>query len=100
MKRIVAGMACSFLLITNLYAADSVAQREAARISQDVGRYQLFQGQYTIYDLKRGGQSTTTIFLIDTATGLVRRYINKIDDDGKNIEAWVPTDLPIADKKK
>ena len=100
MKRMVAVMACSFLMITNLYAADSVAQREAAKISQDVGRYQLFQGQYTIYDLKRGASTTSTVFLIDSATGVVRRYFSKIDDDGKNVEGWVTTDISFADKKK
>lgn len=88
------------LSASSLFAAETVTHKETARIGQDVGRYQLFQGQYTIYDLKRGGQSTTTIFLIDTATGLVKRYINKIDEDGKNIEAWVPTDSPMTDKKK
>jgi hypothetical protein len=100
MKRIVAGMAVGLLLASNLYANEASGQKEAARISQDIGRYRLFQGQYTVYDLKRGGQSTTTLFLIDTATGQVRRYVNKIDEDGKYIEAWVPTDYSVSDKKK
>ncbi|HEY4744416.1 MAG TPA: hypothetical protein VIH45_07135 [Desulfuromonadaceae bacterium] len=100
MKRISAAMMCSLLTASTLYASDPPSQREAARIAQEIGRYQLFQGQYTVYDLKRGGQSTTTLFLIDTATGQVRRYVNKIDEDGRYIEAWVPTDTAGADKKK
>ena len=60
----------------------------------DLGRYQLFQGTYTAFDLKR--QETYThqgIFLIDTKTGKVSRYLNKIDPQGKYIETWMPTDL-------
>ncbi len=99
MKRIIAGMAAVLALGSSVHAADP-AGREAARIAQEVGRYQLFQGQYTVYDLKRGGQATTTLFLIDTATGQVRRYVNKIDEDGKYIETWVPIEIPPPDKKR
>ena len=61
----------------------------------DSGRYQLFQGSYTSIDLKRQQTSTHTgIFLIDTRTGKVRRYLNKIDEQGKYIETWVSTELP------
>ncbi len=59
----------------------------------DVGRYQLFQGTYTSIDIKR--QQTSThggVFLIDTKTGQVKRYLNKIDADGKYIETWTPTE--------
>lgn len=67
--------------------------------SDDNGRYQLFQGTYTAVDLKR--QETLiqqAVFLLDTRTGQVKRYVNKIDTDGKYIEAWLPTDLPIEKK--
>ncbi len=101
MKRIVAGMACSLLLASSLYASESAGQREAARIAQEIGRYQLFQGQYTTYDLKRQQTSSANaVFLIDTATGQVKRYVNKIDEDGKYIESWVTTDISISEKKK
>ncbi len=101
MKRIVAGMACSLLLASSLHASESAGQREAARIAQEIGRYQLFQGQYTTYDLKRQQTSTANaVFLIDTATGQVKRYVNKIDEDGKYIESWVTTDISISEKKK
>ena len=101
MKRIIAGMACSLVLVSNLYANEPLSQRELARITQEIGRYQLFQGLYTTYDLKRQQTSTANaVFLIDTATGQVKRYVNKIDEDGKYIESWVPTDFAPADKKK
>lgn len=101
MKRIMAGMALSILVASTLYAGESTTQREAARIAQEIGRYQLFQGQYTTYDLKRQQTSTANaVFLVDTATGLVKRYVNKIDEDGKYIESWVSTDVSVAEKKK
>ena len=59
----------------------------------EVGRYQLFQGTYTSIDLKR--QQTAThagVFLIDTKTGEVKRYLNKIDEQGTYIETWMPTE--------
>ena len=67
----------------------------------DVGRYQLFQGTYTAFDLKRQETSTQqAIFLIDTKTGRVTRYVNKIDQQGKYIETWLPTDLPTEPTEK
>lgn len=59
----------------------------------EVGRYQLFQGTYTSIDLKRQQTSTHAgVFLIDTRTGQVKRYLNKIDAEGKYIETWAPTE--------
>lgn len=60
----------------------------------DDGRYQLFQGSYTSIDLKRQQTATFSgIFLIDTRSGKVRRYLNKIDEQGRYIETWVPTEM-------
>ncbi len=65
----------------------------------DNGRYQLFQGTYTAFDLKRQETySQQAVFLIDTRTGQVKRYVNKIDTEGKYIEMWVSTDLPVEKK--
>lgn len=59
----------------------------------EIGRYQLFQGTYTSIDIKRQQTSTHAgIFLLDTKTGQVRRYLNKIDVEGKYIETWAPTE--------
>ncbi len=59
----------------------------------EIGRYQLFQGTYTSFDLKRQQTSTQSgIFLLDTRTGQVKRYLNKIDEEGRYIETWVPTE--------
>jgi S-adenosylmethionine hydrolase len=90
----------TFMAVSTVCAAETASQKEVVRITQEIGRYQLFQGQYTVYDLKRGGQSTTTLFLIDTATGQVRRYVNKVDEDGRYIETWVSTDSSVSEKKK
>jgi len=57
-------------------------------------RFQLFQGNYISIDLKRQQTSSHAgIFLIDTKTGTVKRYLNKIDEPGRYIETWLPTDL-------
>lgn len=61
--------------------------------ARDIGRYQLFQGTYTSFDLKRQQTATQSgVFLLDTATGQVKRYLNKIDEEGRYTESWVPTD--------
>jgi hypothetical protein len=90
----------TFMTASTLCAAETAVQKEASRITQEIGRYQLFQGQYTVYDLKRGGQALTTLFLIDTATGQVKRYVHKVEEDGRYTEIWVSTDSPVSEKKK
>lgn len=88
-----------FMLVTSLIivlAGSNVYDESAVRENSDpdIGRYQLFQGTYTSIDLKRQQTSThTSIFLIDTRTGKVKRYLNKIDEEGKYIEMWVPTEI-------
>ena len=83
-----------FLMIMGLVLAGWVLAKPAsARDLEEVGRYQLFQGSYTSIDLKR--QQTAThagVFLIDTKTGKVKRYLNKIDEQGNYIETWVTTE--------
>ncbi|HEY5512474.1 MAG TPA: hypothetical protein VIK40_02415 [Geomonas sp.] len=79
------------------FAEVSGARKEAP--SADNGRYQLFQGTYTAFDLKRQEALTQqAVFLIDTRTGQVKRYVNKIDTEGKYLESWFPTDT-LSDKK-
>jgi hypothetical protein len=85
----------AFMTISTLYAAETAAQKENSKIAQEIGRYQLFQGSYTTLDLKYSQASSThnAVFLLDTATGVVKRYVNRIDEDGRYIETWLPTDL-------
>lgn len=65
------------------------------------GRYQLFQGSYTTFDLKRKETYVhQAIFLLDSQTGEVKRYVNKVDEEGRYIETWLPTDVTIADKRR
>lgn len=74
--------------------------RETAACSE-TGRFQLFQGNYTTFDLKRKETYVhQAVFLLDSQTGEVKRYINKIDEEGRYIETWLPTDLPVADKRR
>lgn len=85
----------TFMTISSLYAAETAGQKEVARPAQEIGRYQLFQGTFTTLDLKYR-QATSThngVFLLDTATGVVKRYVNRIDEDGRYIETWLPTDV-------
>jgi len=64
--------------------------------SSEIGRFQLFQGNYISIDLKRQQTSSHTgIFLLDTKTGTVKRYLNKIDEQGRYIETWLPTDIQL-----
>ena len=93
------------VLMALLFAASTAAMSNAAepsgnkdtssKESPDIGRYQLFQGTYTTIDLKYRQASSTynAVFLLDTATGKVKRYVNRIDEDGRYIETWLPTDI-------
>ncbi|MBF0329622.1 MAG: hypothetical protein HQL10_10735 [Nitrospirae bacterium] len=78
---------CIFFVVcaTNVFCAE--------QSKDDDGRYQLFQGTYTTINLKRQETSThQAVFLIDTRTGKVKRYLNMIDADGKYVETWMPTE--------
>jgi len=83
----------SIILLTgSMVYADVVGGRISP--DSDDGRYQLFQGSYTSIDLKRQQTATFSgIFLIDTRSGKVKRYLNKIDEQGRYIETWVPTEV-------
>jgi len=88
-----------FLSLFVFAGTGSFAQSQKPESGSEVGRYQLFQGTYTTFDLKRQETYTSQgIFLIDTKTGKVSRYVNKIDAEGKYIETWLPTTL--APEKK
>ena len=78
-----------------------LSEANTGKTGTEIGRYQLFQGSYTTFDLKRKETYVHQgVFLLDSVTGQVRRYINKIDEDGRYIETWVTTELPLPDKKK
>jgi len=82
---------CFILLMGSIVCAENPVSKDAC---SDIGRYQLFQGTYKTFDLKsQEGTTSTGIFLIDTKTGTVKRYLNKIDADGKYIETWVSTEV-------
>ncbi len=78
-----------------IFGHDAAAAQKEPPISQEIGRYQLFQGTYSTIDLKYRQSSSTysAVFLIDTATGIVKRYVNRIDEDGKYVETWLPTEI-------
>lgn len=90
MTRFLTVIVASALLAVNVQASEpSPARKEP---DAEPGRFQLFQGSYSTFDLRRSETYTTTsVFLIDTRTGEVKRYVNKIDSDGRYIEEWVPT---------
>ncbi len=86
-----------FFASSVLCAAESLSHKEVARIAQEIGRFQLFQGTYTTVDLKwqQTSASHNAIFLLDTATGQVKRYVNRIDEDGRYVETWLPTNIVL-----
>ena len=87
----------TFLIIVltgTVVCAETPVQQSTSE--SETGRYQLFQGTYTSMDLKRQETSTHIgIFLLDTKTGKVKRYVNKIDEQGRYIETWLPTELSL-----
>lgn len=91
---------CLALLIVLFVALHSPVSAAAAP-GHESGRFSLFQGSYTTFDLKRKETYVhQAVFLLDTQTGEVKRYINKIDENGRYIETWLPTDLPSVDKRR
>jgi hypothetical protein len=98
MKKKCVAVAVAFLVAcaaSDLHAADSAAPQNPVKQPLEIGRYQLFQGTFTTLDLKYSQASSThnAVFLLDTATGQVKRYSNRIDEDGRYIETWLPTDV-------
>jgi len=103
MRHIFTALLVTVVTISTPYAAETSSSKENLRISHDIGRYQLFQGSYTTIDLKyrQASSSYNAVFLLDTATGNVKRYVNRIDEDGRYVETWLPTDItPQTDFKK
>ena len=95
----IAGLCLTLLIL--LCVTLSNPGKAGAATSHELGRYSLFQGSYTTFDLKRKETYVhQAVFLLDTQTGEVKRYINKIDENGRYIETWLPTDLPSADKRR
>lgn len=91
---------CSlFVLSSQVFATEQASAKSPASAPQDVGsevgRYQLFNGTFKTFNLKSAvpvGDTSTGIFLIDTKTGVVKRYLNMIDENGKYVETWVTID--------
>lgn len=82
-------------MASRLYAADAANPQNTPKPTSEIGRYELFQGTFTTLDLKYSQASSThnAVFLLDTVTGQVKRYSNRIDEDGRYIETWLPTDV-------
>ena len=60
--------------------------------SIEVGRYQLFQGTYVVVDGKNNrADRESAVFLLDTATGTVKKYATGLRSDGTLLEGWDPT---------
>lgn len=82
------------MLLLSIALTVNTVYAETPSADSEIGRYTLFQGTYTSMDLKRQETSTHVgIFLLDTKTGKVKRYVNKIDEQGRYIETWLPTEL-------
>jgi hypothetical protein len=95
MRSIILLFILTSMMSSPLYAAESAAHKETGKSSQTIGRYQLFQGTFTTLDLKYRQAASThnAVFLLDTVTGQVKRYVNRIDEDGRYVETWLPTDV-------
>lgn len=95
MRNIIMVLIFTIMTMSSLYAAEASGQKEAGKGALEIGRYQLFQGTFTTLDLKYRQASSThnAVFLLDTTTGQVKRYVNRIDEDGRYIETWLPTDI-------
>jgi len=95
------GMSMALVSVPFVASANPVKVAVTAASCSDTGRFALFQGTYTTFDLKRKETNLSqAVFLLDTQTGVVKRYTNKIDENGRYIETWLPTDLPVIEKRR
>ncbi len=74
--------------IGQVFAANTVPS------TNQVGRYQLFQGYYKSLS-NRGAEEEKDVFLLDTATGRVTRRVVIVTEKGMS-ESWEPTDQVVA----
>lgn len=90
MKRMTVVIVLALLMVTPVLIAEKVLAAGEAQGSSSVGRFQLFQGTFTIVDAKNNkADKQVEMFLLDTSTGKVQRYSTGVDRDGKFIEGWV-----------
>lgn len=90
------GLCVGFIVQQN---KSNVASAAPAQLQSQVGRYQLFQGNYTEVNLHpdkdqlfaSGVQQKQAIFRVDTATGNVTRYVVGTEADGTPVEGWAST---------
>jgi hypothetical protein len=73
-----------FIAIATLLVVGS-AQSDRQPTGTQVGRYQLFQGEFGIT-----GATAKQILRIDTATGHVSYMLNGFDSNGRPTRSWEP----------
>ena len=79
------------IVLTVIFVQLALAQGQASK-SIEVGRYQLFQGTYIVLDGKNSrAERESAVFLLDTATGTVRKYGTGLLKDGTLFETWDST---------
>jgi hypothetical protein len=85
---------CSVLVVAQLVARAATTS-PVPPLRPEVGRYQLFQGYFTALDGKNNrAEKDQAVFLLDTATGKVRRYSTGLLKDGTYFEDWSATTHP------
>ena len=79
------------LLVVSLLALVSAGMFFAkAACAQEVGRDQLFQGEYNEVDTNSGASTEKNdIFLLDTTTGEIQIYVASTSQ-GKRVNYWMP----------
>lgn len=76
-------------LILILFFTAQSFEKDAGKSSTEVGRYQLFEGSYIVIDAKnKRSDKETSVFLLDTSTGKVKKYFTGLSSEGEIIEEW------------
>jgi hypothetical protein len=92
MKRMTIVISGVLLITISMFIAKKVLGAGEPQINPSVGRFQLFQGTYSSLDAKNNrADKETEVFLLDTSTGKVQRYVTGIHKDGKFFEGWLDT---------
>jgi len=98
-KRMTIVILLAVLMIAPVLIAEKGLAAGEVQGSSSVGRFQLFQGTFTIVDSKNSrSEKQVEMFLLDTSTGRVQRYAIGVDKDGKLFEGWLDVGGTVKSK--
>lgn len=93
MKKVIGLVAIGLLIVGLVFFVRESFGDERKSGQTQVGRFQLFQGTFMALDAQNDrADKEIVIFLLDTSTGKVKRYLTGVTKDGTFFEDWIDTE--------